>query len=54
MAQSFLTEFLRVWKLATLALGIAMLIAGSFQEKAPDCDSPISFVMAVRAYLTEP
>ncbi|MHB1086049.1 MAG: hypothetical protein ACYCZA_14580 [Thiobacillus sp.] len=31
-----------------------MLIVGSFYYKAPDWDIPISFVMAILAYLTAP
>jgi hypothetical protein len=47
-------EFLRPWKLMTLAIGIALLIAGSFIQGAPDWDIPISFIMAIIAYLTAP
>lgn len=47
-------EYLRPWKLLTLALGIAMLILGSFYYPAPDWDIPISFIMAILAYLTAP
>jgi hypothetical protein len=47
-------EFLRPWKLATLAIGIALLIAGSFYYDAPDWDIPISLIMALFAYLTAP
>jgi hypothetical protein len=49
-----LTEYLRPWKLVTLALGIALLILGSFFYEAPDWDIPISFIMAIFAYLTAP
>ncbi|HUQ26230.1 MAG TPA: hypothetical protein VM140_11200 [Burkholderiales bacterium] len=49
-----LREYLRPWKLATLLLGIALLIAGAFYYEAPDWDIPISFVMAILAYLTAP
>ena len=34
--RSWLREYLRPWKLATLAFGIALLIAGSFYYEAPD------------------
>ncbi|NTV88667.1 MAG: hypothetical protein HGA21_18250, partial [Burkholderiaceae bacterium] len=44
----------RPWKLATLAAGITLLILGSFYYKAPDWDIPISFIMAILAYLTAP
>ncbi len=47
-------EYLRPWKLATLACGIALLIAGSFYYRAPDWDIPISLIMATLAYLTAP
>jgi hypothetical protein len=47
-------EYLRPWKLATLTLGIALLIGGSFYYEAPDWDIPISLIMALLAYLTAP
>lgn len=49
-----LSEYLRPWKLVTLAVGIALLIFGSLHYKAPDWDIPISFIMAILAYLTAP
>jgi hypothetical protein len=49
-----LTEYLRPWTLVTLAIGIALLILGSFYYQAPDWDIPISFIMAIVAYLTAP
>lgn len=48
------TEYIRPWKLSTLAIGIALLIFGSFYYQAPDWDIPISFIMAILAYLTAP
>ena len=45
-------ELLRPWKLGTLAIGIALLVAGSFYYEAPDWDLPISLIMAFFAYLT--
>ncbi len=51
---SWLTEYRRPWKLVTLAVGIALLILGSFYYQAPDWDIPISFIMAILAYLTAP
>ena len=39
-------ELLRPWKLATLARGIALLIAGRFYYQAPDWDVQISLIMA--------
>jgi len=50
----YLFECLRPWKLVTLAVGIALLILGSFYYGAPDWDIPISFIMAILAYLTAP
>jgi hypothetical protein len=50
----YLFEYLRPWKLVTLAVGIALLILGSFYYGAPDWDIPISFIMAIFAYLTAP
>ena len=47
-------ELLRPWKLGTLAIGIALLIAGSYFQPAPDWDITISFIMAFFAYLTAP
>lgn len=49
-----LAEYTRPWKLFTLAIGIALLIAGSFFYEAPDWDIPISLIMASLAYLTAP
>jgi len=49
-----LTEYARLWKLSTLALGIALLIVGSFYYQAPDWDIPISLIMAILAYLASP
>ena len=49
-----MTEYFRPWKLFTLAIGIALLLVGSFYYKAPDWDIPISFIMAILAYLTAP
>ena len=47
-------ESLRPWKLTALAVGIALLIAGSIYTPAPDWDIPISLIMAAFAYLTAP
>ncbi|HEX7055351.1 MAG TPA: hypothetical protein VF211_15615 [Burkholderiales bacterium] len=49
-----LREYLRPWKLATLALGVALLVAGAYYYEAPDWDVPISLIMAALAYLTAP
>jgi hypothetical protein len=53
-AMPWYTEYLRTWKLATLAIGIALLILGSFHYQAPDWDIVISLVMAGLAYLAAP
>ena len=47
-------EYLRPWKLATLACGITLLIVGAFYYQAPDWDIPISLIMASLTYLTAP
>ena len=47
-----LTEYKRPWKLFTLFIGLSLLIIGSFYYQAPDWDIPISFIMALLAYLT--
>ncbi|MBK9616643.1 MAG: hypothetical protein IPO35_14465 [Uliginosibacterium sp.] len=52
--QALLREYRRPWKLVTLAIGIALLIFGAFYYDAPDWDVPISFIMAIFAYLTAP
>lgn len=49
-----LREYRRPWKLATLAIGVGLLIAGSFYYRAPDWDIPISLIMATLAYLCAP
>ena len=51
---TYLTEYSRPWKLITLAIGIALLIFGSFYYDAPDWDIPISLIMAILTYLTAP
>jgi hypothetical protein len=47
-------EYLRPWKLASLAAGIGLLVAGSIHTPAPDWDIPVSFIMAACTYLTAP
>jgi hypothetical protein len=49
-----MAEYLRPWKLITLAAGVVLLIAGSYFYNAPDWDIPISLIMAGLAYLTAP
>ena len=53
-AREILAEYTRPWKVFTLLVGIALLILGSFFYGAPDWDIPISFIMAIFAYLTAP
>jgi hypothetical protein len=45
---------MHAWKLATLALGIGILIAGAAIEQLPDWDVGVSVLMAVLTYLTAP
>lgn len=47
-------EYVRPWKLASLAVGIGLLVLGSVYTPAPDWDIPISFIMALCAYLMAP
>ena len=47
-------EYLRPWKLFSLAVGIALLVAGSILTPAPDWDIPVSLIMAACTYLTAP
>jgi hypothetical protein len=49
-----LLESLRPWKLFTLVAGIALLVIGAQRKIAPDRDIPISFIVALLAYLTAP
>ena len=43
------SEYLRPWKLFSLAAGIALLVLGSIHMPSPDWDMPISFIMALPA-----
>ncbi|MBR0071997.1 MAG: hypothetical protein IJP87_06625, partial [Campylobacter sp.] len=47
-------DYLRVWKLFTLACGIGLLIIGSFVTPAIDWDIPISFIMGIATYIFAP
>jgi hypothetical protein len=47
-------EYLRPWKLATFAVGLALLLLGARAVHAPDWDIPVSFIMATCTYLTAP
>jgi len=54
MRHLWLAEYLRPWKLITLAIGIALLVWGAFYYEALDWDVPISLIMAILTYLTAP
>ena len=47
---AFWHEYLRPWKLATYAIGLGLLVVGSFHYKAPDWDIPISIIMSFFTY----
>ena len=47
-------EYLRPWKLATLAIGLTLLLLGADYCPAPDWDYTISVIMAILTYLTAP
>ena len=49
-----MTEYTRPWKLVTFAIGVALLIVGSFYYEFPDWDTPISLIMATLTYLAAP
>lgn len=44
-----LHELIRPWKLATLAVGVALLIVGAFYYQALDWDIGVSLTMAALA-----
>jgi hypothetical protein len=47
-------EYLRPWKLFSLAVGFGLLIVGAFYYRAPDWDVPIRLIMASLTYLSAP
>lgn len=47
-------EYLRPWKLGALALGMGVLIVGSFVAPAPDWDVPVTVIMAMCTYVLAP
>jgi hypothetical protein len=51
---SLIAEYKRPWKLFALFIGLSLLIVGSFYYNAPDWDIPVTFIMAILAYLTAP
>lgn len=49
-----LHEYLRPWKLLSLAVGILLLVLGAHYLPAPDWDVPVSLIMALVTYMTAP
>jgi hypothetical protein len=49
-----MSEYLRPWKIVTLGMGLAALIAGALYYQAADWDIWISLIMGGLAYLTAP
>ena len=47
-------DYLRPWKLFTLACGIGLLILGSIYMPAIDWDIPVSFIMGIATYVFSP
>lgn len=47
-------EYIRPWKLATLALGIGILILGAFYYQLRDWDIMLSILMGIMTYITAP
>lgn len=45
---------MRPWKLASLGIGLLILVAGSMLTPAPDWDIPVSFIMGLSTYITAP
>ena len=52
--QKLIIEYLRPWKLVTLAIGLGLLLVGAHYQLAIDWDYQISFIMALLTYLTAP
>jgi hypothetical protein len=48
------SEYLRPWKLVSLACGVALIIAGAHWSTLPDWDVPVSLIMASITYFTAP
>ncbi len=47
-----LDDYLKPWRLYTLALGLLFLLVGAFWSGLPDWDVPVSLLMAALAYFT--
>lgn len=45
-------DYFSPWRLVTLWLGLLFLMAGAVWSGLPDWDVPISFLMAIPAYIT--
>lgn len=45
-------DYLHPWNLGTLAIGIGLLVVGSYYYEAIDWDIPVSLIMAGFSYLT--
>jgi hypothetical protein len=54
MAGPWWQEFVRPWKPFSLAVGLGLLVVGSFYYEAIDWDIPISLIMGLLAYFTAP
>ena len=51
---TWMTDYVRPWKLISLAIGVGLLLIGAEYYHAPDWDWAISLVMALATYLTAP
>jgi hypothetical protein len=49
-----MNEYLRPWKLATFAIGMAWLFWGALYQNIPDWDFGVSIIMGALAYITAP
>ena len=49
-----LRDYLRPWKLFTLACGVSILVFGAYRAGALDWDVPLSFLMALFTYIFAP
>lgn len=47
-------DYVRPWKLASLGIGLGLLLIGADYYQAPDWDYSVSVIMAMLAYLTAP
>lgn len=49
-----LSEYVRPWRLVSLACGVALLVVGAYWFALPDWDVPVSLLMASLTYFTAP